>query len=117
MEAGRLTEIRGGNLRITKKDLALVNPMYFGLEYLGMGYYGCQHEWTKHFGETRFFHAAPRDHGKSHIYSYLLPLWEIVRNPNIRITLVSKTFELACRFIGSIKAELENNEKIIRDFG
>ncbi len=58
---------RGREREVSRKRLALAHPMVFGLEYLGMDYYRCQHEWTKHFGATRLFHAAPRDHGKSHV--------------------------------------------------
>jgi hypothetical protein len=42
-----------------------------------------QEAWTGHFFEKRFFHAAPRDHGKSTLYSFVLPLWEMVRDPHI----------------------------------
>jgi phage terminase large subunit-like protein len=99
------------------KRLALSDPCYFGIYYLGLEYHHCQHEWTKHFQKSRFFHAAPRDHGKSVIYSFLLPMWQLCRNPNIRIVLVSKTAELSMRFIGAIQREIETNKKIRGDFG
>lgn len=97
--------------------LAKSDPYYFGLYYLGLRYYNCQHRWTGNFGESRLFHAAPRDHGKSVVYSFLLPLWELVRDPNIRIVLVSKTMELSMRFVGAIKREIETNRRIATDFG
>lgn len=99
------------------KRLALSDPSYFGVYYLGLRYFPCQNRWTGNFQKKRLFHAAPRDHGKSIVYSFLLPLWEIVRNPGIRIVLVSKTMELSMRFVGAIKREIETNARLNADFG
>lgn len=99
------------------KNLALADPYYFGLHHLGLEYYACQHRWTGNFYKQRFFHAAPRDHGKSIIYCFLLPLWELVRSPNTRIVLVSKTMDLSMRFVGAIRREIESNKRLRADFG
>jgi hypothetical protein len=76
-----------------------------------------QKEWTRYFHEHRFFHAAPRDHGKSTLYAFVLPLWEMVRNPEVRILLVSKTLDLASRFITTLRQEVETNPRIRHLYG
>ena len=99
------------------KRLARSDAYYFGVYYLGLSYYACQHRWTGNFSCARLFHAAPRDHGKSIVYCFLLPLWQLVRRPNARIVLVSKTAELSMRFVGAIRREIETNRRIRADFG
>lgn len=84
---------------------------------LGLRMPQAQREWTGHFSETRFFHAAPRDHGKSTLYAFVLPLWEMVRCPEIRILIVSKTLDLASRFITTLRQEIETNPRIRRLYG
>ena len=84
---------------------------------LGLDLTPVQKEWTELFPWPRLFHAAPRDHGKSTLYAFLLPLWEMVRNPEIRILLVSKTLDLASRFITTLRQEIETNERIRALYG
>jgi hypothetical protein len=76
-----------------------------------------QREWTHYFREPRFFHAAPRDHGKSTLYAFVLPLWEMVRRPEIRILVASKTLDLASRFITTLRQEIEANPRIKKLYG
>ncbi len=54
--------------------------------------------------------ALPRGHGKSTQASIAYPLWEIARNHNIRILLVSSTAPIAQSFMGHILKEVESNE-------
>lgn len=61
--------------------------------------------------------AAPRGHGKSQIISFLLILWCIYYGYKRNILLISDTNEQARGFIIAIKAEIENNELLIADFG
>ncbi|MCA9446583.1 MAG: hypothetical protein KC931_05675 [Candidatus Omnitrophica bacterium] len=92
-------------------------PDRFAKMVLGFHLAPVQREWTANFLGNRFFHAAPRDHGKSTLYSYLLPLWEMVRNPEIRILLVGKTLDLAIRFVMSLRQEIETNLRIRSLYG
>lgn len=92
-------------------------PSRFARMVLGMDLPPVQREWTELFHEKRFFHAAPRDHGKSTLYAFLLPLWEMARRPEIRILLVSKTLDLASRFITTIRQEVEANPRLRALYG
>lgn len=87
-------------------------PWRFAKLVLGLEMPQAQREWTRHFFEKRFFHAAPRDHGKSTLYSFVLPLWEMVRDPHVRILLVSKSVHLASRFVTTLRQEIETNARI-----
>ena len=60
---------------------------------------------------------SPRYHAKSTVFSFIYPLWAILNNPNIRILIVSANEYIARGFVRQIQNQLENNEKIIRDFG
>lgn len=55
--------------------------------------------------------AAPRGHSKSTCVSVNFPLNEMVRNPNIRILIVSKTYSQAKSFLREIKGRIERDEK------
>jgi len=55
--------------------------------------------------------ALPRDHGKSTHLSVAYPLWEIGKNHNIRILLVSSTAETSKRFMSEIIGHIEQNKK------
>lgn len=61
--------------------------------------------------------AAPRGHGKSQIISFLVPIWCIVYGYTKNTLIVSDSNEQAKQFIQAIKTELEDNEKLIKDFG
>lgn len=60
---------------------------------------------------------APRFHAKSQCISVNYPLWEIYRNPNIRIIIVSANQDIAVAFNRAIMNQLENNQKLIEDWG
>ena len=92
-------------------------PWRFARLVLSLHMPEAQKRWTGHFFEKRFFHAAPRDHGKSTLYCFVLPLWEMVRDPHVRILLVSKTLDLASRFITTLRQEIETNPCIRHLYG
>ncbi len=52
---------------------------------------------------------APRGGGKSTICDVAYVLWMIVRNPNIRICIASKSGDQAKSFLGEIKQHMDNN--------
>ena len=93
------------------------SPTRFAAMILGLKLPKAQKEWTAHFGEHRFFHAAPRDHGKSTLYAFVLPLWEVARCPEKRVLIVGKTLDLASRFITSLREEIETNPRLIEVYG
>lgn len=90
---------------------------WFGFYYLDSQYAECQSKWRRNWTKKRHFQAAPRDHGKSHIYSLELPLWNVCYIDNIRILMSSKTDDLAEKYLGAIKRTIETNQKIKEDFG
>lgn len=61
--------------------------------------------------------AAPRGFGKSLWTSCAFPLWQICYGMCRNILIVSSEGSLARQFVQDIKRELEDNPKIIHDFG
>lgn len=78
-----------------------------------------QWEWLKILeGDVKYFlKLAPRDHGKTEVFTITYPLYRILKDPNIRILVLSKTITQARKCLRIIKHELETNERIKRDFG
>jgi len=60
---------------------------------------------------------APRGFGKSTILTITRAVYEILRNPNIRILIASNTQLQAEVFLREIKFHLENNPKVLEYFG
>ena len=80
--------------------------------------FGVLQDATLHSHKKEFIcRAAPRGHGKSQIISFGYPLWCICYRYRLNIVIVSDTGEQAEQFILDIKNNLEDNEKLIRDFG
>ena len=65
----------------------------------------------------RIMIMAPRHHAKSQIFSIWYPLWEIYRNPNIRILIVSINDFIASSFSRTILQHLESNQDLIEGLG
>ncbi len=55
--------------------------------------------------------ALPRGHGKSTHLSVAYPLWEIGKNHNSRILLVSNSAEISRRYMTEITGHIERNQK------
>jgi hypothetical protein len=64
---------------------------------------------------------TPPDHAKTHTISISYAVWRIVKNPNIRILIISKTQDLAKDILTAIKDRLDSRvpmfEELKRDFG
>ena len=60
---------------------------------------------------------APRSHSKSTAFTVNYPLWEIGRDPNIRILIVSATNTQAIAFLREIKSQMTRNPRYRRVFG
>ena len=58
--------------------------------------------------------AFARDHGKTTHLSIAYPLWEIAKNHNLRILLISSTSGISTSFMTEIVGHIEKNEKYQR---
>ena len=61
--------------------------------------------------------AAPRGNAKSSIVSLIFILWCILYKKKNFIILLSDTSSQAEEFLSNIRNEIENNERILSDFG
>lgn len=68
-------------------------------------------------GKRRVLLNVPPGHAKSTIFSIWFPIWNIVRNRDIQILVLSKTDTLAKEFCKAVEEELRANDKLIDDFG
>ena len=59
----------------------------------------------------------PREHGKTTRMSQAFPLWLVLTKEKAFPVIVAASADAAGDILDSIKLELENNEKIIEDFG
>jgi hypothetical protein len=58
---------------------------------------------------------SPPRHGKTDLLTHFA-VWQICRNPNIRIMWVGGNEEIAKNAVGAVVDHLEHNEKLIQDF-
>ena len=105
-----------------KKQIALVHPLAFAKRYVPRLLKKDSPPFHVNMIDTvmendRVLFLAPRDHAKSTLFSFIYPLWKIVNNRNIRISLVSDTQTQAYKFVKAVRFELQNNDKLIEDFG
>lgn len=61
--------------------------------------------------------AAPRNHAKSSLFSFLYPLWSAVYRRKKFIVILSSSGTQAELFADAIKKEIEQNERLRADFG
>jgi len=78
--------------------------------------YKAETEPSAPFVGEKFALAAPRGHGKSTDVSVVFVIWLVARKLKHFITLFSDAIELTETLIESIKAELEDNERLQADF-
>lgn len=92
-------------------------------KYLDMRTVPHQRQWfrdiVQFLKEDRYFQLwlAPRGSRKTTSICYVLPLWLILKNPNVRILILGKNSFQASKTLIMIKNELETNERIRADFG
>lgn len=60
---------------------------------------------------------SPRYHAKSSCFSINYPLYEIYKNPNVRILIVSGNEDIATSFVRAVMNQLETNDELREDFG
>ena len=61
--------------------------------------------------------GAPRNHGKSTLFSLLYPLWSAVYRRKRFLVILSSSGTQAELFADAIKKEIEQNEQLLADFG
>lgn len=59
----------------------------------------------------------PRDHGKSTRMSTAFPLWLVCTRPEVFPVIIGANRTRAVDFIDTIKAEIEDSDRILEDFG
>ena len=101
------------------KELAMANFSYFNNYYLGLDVPSHQKVWSDKIAnmKTNLLLLSPRDHGKSVIASFALPIWLLCKDKNVRILIISKTIGQARKFLMQIQQELLTNKELIKDFG
>jgi hypothetical protein len=75
-----------------------------------------QKEWCDILGNEKnrqICVAAPRGHSKTTVFSVNYPLWEIARNPDIRILLVSAADTQSQSFLREIKGRIERDQEYV----
>ena len=101
-----------------RKAIANHSIMFFAWYYLGITLTLHQARWARKMVKSkRFLTIAPRGHGKSELLSYIMPLWVITRNRNIRILIITLSDDLARKHVIRVREQLEKNVKLIRDYG
>ena len=101
---------------------ALVLDDLFFLIYFVLGVQKINHPWlVDRVSEVQERHQNTldlwaREHFKSTILTFALPIWEALRNPEERICIISHTRSIAKAFLQRIKVTLETNEMLIRAF-
>lgn len=105
--------------------LTLKSPEFFLLYYLGFKLPEHQRNWILLWMIKYLLELAPRDHGKSWIFSYGLPLYEIyasfirsgLKSVDARFLQIAKTDEQASKYGGQVRQTIEDNVWLARDFG
>ena len=90
---------------------------FFAMNYLASKDYAHQIRWRKNFNRRRHLQLAPRSHGKSRIYSFELPIWNICYLDNIRLLHVTNVDRQAQKYLVSIRTQFEVNDALRGDFG
>jgi hypothetical protein len=94
-------------------EAARESPADFGWYILGLEPKPFHREWQRHFSEhANLILWAPVHHGKSTCLTVLRTIWELGREPDLRILLLSKTEEKAKKWLAQIQANIEHNKKL-----
>lgn len=89
-------------------------------EITDIEYFGTECVYDITVDETHNFIAnnlVVHNSGKSLILDVAYLLWRILRDPNLRICIASKTGPQSKSFLGQIKQHMDNNDKFIKLFG
>lgn len=108
-----------------RHQLCLHSPEFFLMYYLGYRLPEHQRKWIKLWSVKYLLELAPRDHGKSWIYSYGQPMYRIYENliqnklesVNYRFLQISKSDEMAAKYAEQVRSTIEQNPFLLEDFG
>jgi len=99
-------------MQIPLKRLLRVSPHFFMKEVFHYRSDGVHSDFIEHMESgSRTLLLAPRGHGKSKAAQAMIA-YEMIRNPNARIALVSDTHTKATMFLAGIKNTLESSDAI-----
>lgn len=100
------------------RDRYLVDSVAFDKEVLGLDVPPFHQEVDTLIQEVdNIIWNAPVGHGKSTKIGFARAVHEICKDRNVRMIVGSKSLPRACDLVRRIKAELENNERLIDLFG
>jgi len=108
-----------------RRQMVLLSPEFFLIYYLGFRLPEHQQKWVKMWKIKYLLQMAPRDHGKSWIFSYGHPIYEIyadlIRNNMesvlVRFLQVSKTDSQSDKYGVQVRSTIESNAFLMEDFG
>ena len=111
-------QVETGKKLVITKELLLSNFLMFCVVVLGMMVMPFHVLWAR-FQESRkrSLILAPRDHGKSMLLTIAFCVWHILKNPNIRILIISNSAGMAQNFLAAIKSHFERNTILRALFG
>lgn len=99
------------------KSKILDDPFYLA-SVLGLQIEWFHRRWLEFcLAHPKHILEAPRGFGKSTICTTVYVIWRLLRNPDTRILIVSKTETQASRFLQEIRGHLEANAILIACFG
>lgn len=101
------------------------SPEFFLMYYLGFRLPPHQVKWISLWSVKFLLELAPRDHGKSWIFSYGKPLYKIysslvkskLESVPERFLQISKTDEMASKYADQVRKTIEDNIYLKEDFG
>jgi len=104
----------------TEKRLGLLSFSFFnehiiGCKGLSQVHYELMHR--AQYGSLKQLTLIPRAHLKSTILTVGYTIWEIVRDPNIRVFIANAKAENAETFLTEIKGHFESNQKLRQLYG
>src|SRR3990172_4982837 len=104
-----------------RKQLANEDILFFAKYYLAKhvrtNIPQLHKEWYSFLKNEGIVIAAPRSHAKTTVFSLVYPLYCILFQKKKYLVLISDTYQQAEEYLGSIIQELEENRRIIEDFG
>jgi len=104
----------------TEAKLGLLNFDFFNEFILGCGNIDDVHHdlcERAQYGPHRQMDLIPRGHLKTQIKTIGYSCWRIIKDPNIRICLMSAKNDLAESFLTAIKSHFESNQKLRMYYG
>lgn len=89
--------------------LAKASPRFFAVKFLGLKWLPHYSDWEKLILKSkRSLVESPRGHGKSSFFSFMLPLWDVIRG-EADVLIVSYSEDQVINLIRNIKQEIESN--------